>query len=119
MKKKILLFAALFGFMLTISAQESIIKEVFEDFVEDKVSSMQKIIDINDEQAKQLKEIELNFLLDVNSAENCWWCKKKKRIKKLEKKKEKQLKEVLSLDQFIKYDAIENEKIKRHPVWLE
>ena len=47
MKKKILLFAALFGFMLTISAQESIIKEVFEDFVEDKVSSMQKIIDIS------------------------------------------------------------------------
>ena len=119
MKKRTLLLTALFAFILTASAQQSIIKDVFERFVEDKVSSMQKIIDITDEQATQLKELEVNFLMDVNAAENCWWCNSKKRIKKIESKKEQQLKEILSLDQYIKYDAIENDKIKRHPVWLE
>lgn len=119
MKKRTLLLTALFAFILTASAQQSIIKDVFERFVEDKVSSMQKIIDITDEQATQLKELEVNFLVDVNEAENCWWCNSKKRIKKIESKKEQQLKEILSLDQYIKYDALENDKIKRHPVWLE
>lgn len=115
MKKKILLFAALFGFILTISAQESIIKGVFEDFVEDKVSSMQKIIDINDDQAKQLKEIELNFYLEVNSAENCFWCKTKKRVKKLKKKRTEKLQEILTREQYIKYEAVGDERIMKEP----
>lgn len=119
MKKRTLLLTALFAFILTASAQQSIIKDVFERYVEDKVSSMQKIIDITDEQATQLKELELNFLLDVNAAENSWWCKSKKKIEKLKSKKKKQLNEILRRDQYIKYDAIVNDKIKRHPIWLE
>ena len=118
MKKKILLFTVLFASILTVSGQESIVKDVFEKFVEDKVSSMQKVIDIDDEQAQQLKELELNFLIDVNSAENCFWCNSKKRIEKLIKKKEEKLKEILSLDQYIKYDAIDKKKIKKHPIWM-
>lgn len=117
MKKKFLLFTALFVFMLNVSAQESIIKNVFEMFVEHKVSSMQEAIDITDDQAVQLKEVELNFLLDVNSAENCWF-RTKKRVEKLKAKKEKQLKDILSLDQFIKYDAIENDEIKKHTIYM-
>lgn len=119
MKKIILLFTVLFGFILNASTQESIVKDVFEKFVEDKITSMQKVIDIDDEQANQLKVLELTFLIDVNSAENCWWCNSKKRIIKLEDKKEKQLKKILSLDQYIKYDALENDKIKKHPIWLD
>lgn len=119
MKKIFLLFTVLFGIIINASTQESIVKDVFEKFVEDKISSIQKVIPITEEQAMQIKDIELNFLLDVNSAENCWWCNTKKRIKRLEDKKEKQLKEVLSLDQYIKYDALENDKINRHPIWLE
>lgn len=101
------------------SAQDSIIKDVFEKFVEDKILSMQKVIDITDDQAKLLKEVELNFLLDVNSAENCWWCNKKKKVEKLKSRKEQQLKEILRLDQYIKYDALENRKIKKHPIYME
>lgn len=113
-----MLFTVLFAFILNASAQKSIISDVFEKFVEDKISSMQEVIDIDDEQAKQLKEVELNFLLEVNSAENCWWCNTKKRIEKLETKKEEQLKEIMRLDQFIKYDAIDKKKIKKHPIWM-
>ena len=118
MKKKILLFTALFAFILNASAQQSIIKDVFEKFVENKVTSMQEVIDITDEQAKELMDVELNFLLDVNSAENCWWCKSKKKIEKLKVRKEEQIKETLTLDQYIKYDALENKKIKKHPIWM-
>lgn len=119
MKKKILVFTTLFAFILNASAQQSIVKDVFEKFVEDKISYMQKVIDISDDQAKQLKNVELNFLLDVNSAENCLCCNRQKRIEKLKTNKEKQLKEILSLDQYIKYDAIENKKIKKYPIWAE
>ena len=118
MKKKILLFTMLFAFILNVSAQESIISDVFEKFVEDKISSMQEVIDINDEQARQLKEVELNFLFEVNSADKCWLCNTKKRVEKLKTKKEEQLKEILRLDQFIKYDAIDKKKIKKHPIWM-
>ena len=119
MKKKILLFTALFAFIVNASAQESIIKDVFEKFVEDKITSMQEVIDITDDQAEQLKEVELRYLLDVNSAENCWLRSTKKRVRKLDEKKQEKLKEILSLDQFIKYDALVNKKIKKHPIYLE
>lgn len=119
MKKKILLFIPLLALVFNASAQDSIIRNVFEKFVEDKVSSMQKVIDITDEQAKLLKQVELNFLLDVNSAEHCWWCNSKKKVEKLKIKKVEQLKEILSLDQYIKYDALENKKIKKHPIYME
>ena len=119
MKKKILLFTALFAFIVNASAQESIIKDVFEKFVEDKITSMQEVIDITDDQAEQLKEVELRYLLDVNSAENCWLRSTKKRVRKLDAKKQERLKEILSLDQFIKYDALVNKKIKKHPIYME
>ena len=119
MKKKILLFTALFAFIVNASAQESIIKDVFEKFVEDKITSMQEVIDITDEQADQLKKVELRYLLDVNSVENCWLRNTKKRVRKLDAKKQERLKEILSLDQFIKYDALVNKKIKKHPIYLE
>lgn len=119
MKKKILLFTALFAFIVNAPAQESIIKDVFEKFVEDKITSMQEVIDITDDQAEQLKEVELRYLLDVNSAENCWLRSTKKRVRKLDEKKQEKLKEILSLDQFIKYDALVNKKIKKHPIYME
>ena len=32
---------------------------------------------------------------------------------------EEQLKEILSLDEYIKYDAFVNKKIKKHPIYME
>ena len=118
MKKKILLFIALFAFMINGYSQQSIVKDAFVQLVEHKISSIQKVIPITEEQAVKLKDTELNFLLEVNSAENCFWCNSKKRIEKLIKKKEEKLKEILSLDQYIKYDAIDKKKIKKHPIWM-
>lgn len=119
MKKKLLLFTAFLAFIFNTTAQNSIVKDVFEQFAADKVESMQTLIGFDDEQAIQLKELELNFLLDVNAAENSFWCRSKKRIEKLKAKKQEQLKEILSHDQFIKYDALENDKIKKHPIYMD
>lgn len=115
MKKKFLLFAALFAFIVTASAQESIIKDVFEKYVEDKVEKMQKLINFDENQAIQLQEIELNFYLNVNSAENCFWCSTKKRIEKLKKKREEDLQQILTREQYIKYDSIDNDRIMENP----
>ena len=119
MKRNILLVIALFTIILNSSAQDSIINDVFEQFVEDKISSVQKVIPITEEQAVALKKVELDYLLAVNAAENCFLCRTKRRIKKLKSKKEEQLKEILNLDEYIKYDAFVNRKIKKHPIYME
>ena len=115
MKKKILLFIALFAFILHASAQQSIVKDAFEQFVAGKVERMQEVINFSDEQAIKLKELELNFLLDVNAAENSFWCRSKKRIEKLNKKRETGLQEILTREQYIKYNVIDHGLIKEEP----
>ena len=115
MKKKILLFTALFVFILNSSAQESIIKDVFEQYVAAKIENMQKFIEFDEKQADKLKKLELNFLLDVNAAENCFWCRTKKRIKKLNKQRDNDLQLILTREQYIKYNAIDNNLIQKNP----
>lgn len=115
MKKKVLLFTVLFAFILNASAQQSIIKDVFEQFVDQKVESLQKLIGFDDNQAIHLKEVELNFLLDVNSAENNFWCRTQKRVKKLNKNRDKDLQDILTREQYIKYDAVDNNRIMESP----
>ena len=110
MKKKLLILTAFLAYILQASAQQSVVKEVFEQFATDKIERMQTLIGFDDDQANQLKELELNFLLNVNDAENCFWCRTKKRVEKLKLKKQEQLKEILSRDEFIKYDALENKE---------
>lgn len=115
MKKKILLFTALLAFILNTSAQESIIKDVFEQYVAAKIENMQKFIEFDEKQADKLKKLELNFLLDVNAAENCFWCRTKKRIKKLNKQRDNDLQLILTREQYIKYNAIDNNLIQKNP----
>ena len=115
MKKKLLLFTALFVFILNTSAQESIIEDVFEQFVEAKIERMQKLIDFDDKQAGQLKELELKFLLNINATENCFWCRTKKRIKKLNKKRDMDLQLILTREQYIKYNTIDNKLLLKNP----
>ncbi|WP_298647901.1 hypothetical protein [uncultured Proteiniphilum sp.] len=118
MRKKILVLALLLLTILEISAQQrSIIENVLVNSVEEKVSSMQKLIGFDDAQAQQLRQVELNFLQEVNKAERCFLCNKQKRIKKLKQKRDTELQKILERDQYIKYDAIENERIQKRPLW--
>ena len=118
MKKLGLLLTAFAVFVTLASAQKTgIIADVLKKSAEDKVTKMQELIGFNDDKAKKLNELEFNFLLDVQKAENCCLCNKKKRIEKLQQKRDQGLQQILTRDEYIKYDAVENERIKKHPLW--
>lgn len=120
MKKITLLLTALVVFTAMVSAQKSgIITEVLRQSAEGKVVQMKELIKFDDAQAEKLKKLEFAFLLDVQKAENCCLCNKKKRIEKLQKKRDAELQQILTRDEYIKYDAVENKKIKKHPLWAE
>lgn len=119
MKKTAFVIAALIAFSVTAWAQQQsgIINGILKKNAEDKVAKMKELIGFDDDKAKQLSELEFQFLLDVQKVENCCLCNKKKRIEKLKQKRDTELQKVLTREQYIKYDAIENDRIKKHPLW--
>ncbi|HBX46502.1 hypothetical protein [Limibacterium fermenti] len=114
MKKRIFIAAVLLcAFAATSFSQKaSIIEEVFRKSAEDKVARMQQLIGFDDAQADRLKTVEFRFLLEVNDAEHCFLCNKSKRIRKLQQAREEELQKILRRDEYIKYDAIDKERIK-------
>ncbi len=100
------------------SQKQSLIHEILKESVESKVDKAQDLIGFDDHKALLLKELELRFLLDVNKAEHCVLCHKSKRIAKLSQKREEKLQEILTREQYIKYDIWENERIKNVPLHL-
>ncbi len=119
MKRNLVLILLLTTFMGLFAQQSTLIEEVLANSVEEKVSSMQQLIGFSDEQALQLKETELLFLFEVNKIEHCFLCNKQKRIGKAKQKRDTELQKILERDQYIKYDAIENKRIKKSPLWAK
>ncbi|SFK55799.1 hypothetical protein [Proteiniphilum acetatigenes] len=119
MKRNLVLIVLLATIGGGYAQQPSIIEKVLINSVEEKVSSMQKLIGFDDVQAQQLRQMELNFLQEINKAENCFLCNKQRRIEKLKQKRDAELQKILERDQYIKYDAIENERIKKYPLWAK
>lgn len=119
--KKILVLSILLLTIIGLSAQQSsIIEKVLANSVEEKITSMQELIGFDDAQAQQLRETELNFLLEVNKAEHCFLCKKQKRIEKLKQERDTELQKILERDQYIKYQSLENDLLNRNNrLWLE
>lgn len=117
MKKTLLLAIGLLTIMGMSAQQPSIIETALANSVEMKVSSMQPLIGFDDMQAQKLRKMELDFLLDVNKAEHCFLCNKQKRIEKLKQQRDAELQKILERDRYIKYDAIEKDKIKKVPLW--
>lgn len=117
MKRSILFLILFTAFIAVSSAQQSgIIADVLRQSVEQKVTSMQKLIQFDDAKAEQLYELELNYLLDVQKAENCWLCNKKKRIEKLQRERDEALQKILERDQYIRYEGGDLERMKEYPV---
>ncbi len=120
MKKLGLLLTALIAIAAIAPAQKTgIIADVLKKSAEEKVARMQEMIGFDDNKARQLNELEFTFLLDVQKAENCCLCNRKKRIERLKQKRDQELQRILSRDEYIKYDAVENERIKKQPLWAE
>lgn len=116
MKKTLLLSALFFVFIASAKSEKStIVYDILNKYVNQKVENIQQIVKFTDAQAEQLKKLELNYLLDVQKAENCWLCNSKRKVQKLKLKRNKDLNLILPRDQFIKYDAIERDAIKMNP----
>lgn len=119
MKKSLISALFLLMIMGVFAQQPSIIENILVTSVEEKVASMQELIGFNDEQAQELRKMELNFLQEVNKAEHCFLCNTKKRVEKLKRERDEKLQTILERDQYIKYDAIENDRIKKYPLWAK
>lgn len=119
--KKSLVLALFLLVVIGLSAQQkSIIDDLFVRSVEEKIDNIQESIGFDDSQSQKLKEIELNFLKDVNKAEHCFLCNKKKRIEKLKKQRDTDLQSVLQRDQYLKYQVIDNNLInENNQLWLQ
>ena len=115
MKRLVVLFSLFSLCIIDVAAQKSasLTQEIFSRYVEEKVMNMQELIAFDDAQAAKIRLIEMDFLLKVNKAEHCFLCNKRKRMAKLKEKRTSQLQQVLDRDQYIKYDAIENDRIRK------
>lgn len=120
MKRSILFLILFTAFIAVSSAQQSgIIADVLRKYTEHKVASMQKLLQFDDAKAEQLFEVEFDYLIEVRKVEGCTFCNKKKRIEKLQENRDKNLQIILDRDQYIKYDAIENERLEKQPLWAK
>lgn len=120
MKKLGLLLTVFVAFVAIASAQKTgIIVDVLHKSAEDKVTRMQELIGFDDDKARQLNELEFTFLLDVRKAENCCLCNRKRKVERLKTAREEGLQKILSRDEYMKYQSIENELLnKDNPLWL-
>lgn len=117
--KRIAFIMVLFSLVFVSNSQNSsIIKNVLEQRVEQKVSLAQELIKFDDVKADKLKSIEIDYLFSVQKVEKCFLCNKKKRLSKLREKRDSQLQEILEREQYIKYLSFENKSIMNIPVQL-
>ncbi len=116
--KRILFLSALFLVSISsFSAEKStIIQSILNEYVIQKVETIQEFIRFSDLQADQLKQTELNYLLEVQKAENCNCCRSLKRVDKLTNKRNLELQKILTREQYMKYDTLWKDRIKKHPL---
>lgn len=120
MKKISVALFTIFAIVLCVSAQKSnVISEILKNYAIEKVEKMQEFIKFSNENSEKLKVIEYQFLLDVQKAENCCMCNSAKKIQMLKSKKYNEIQKILPRDEFLKYDSIEKERIKKYPLWTK
>ena len=116
--KKIFLLSALLALSVAVFAQNNIISDALRRSAESKVQETQRLIGFDDNQAKQLKTMQLQFLLDVRRAENRTFGSSRRRIERLQRERDVALQQILTREQYIRWDAVENDRIQNIPVRL-
>lgn len=119
MKQTLLLSVLfIFSFSAVKSEKSTIIYDILNSYVIQKVEKMQELVKFSDVQANQLKKMELDYLLDIQKAENCKCCNTKKRVEKLKKNRDAKLQQILTREQYVKYDMLMDDRIKDIPPHL-
>lgn len=120
MKKTIFSLILFTAIATTSSAQTTgVIADVLRKSMEQKVASMQELIQFDDVKAEQLFKVECAYLLEVRKVEGCMFCNKRKRIERLQENRDKNLQIILDRDQYIKYRAIEDDLLQKRPLWAK
>lgn len=79
-----------------------------------KVDNMKTIINLTEEQAKKMVGIETSFLKD--SKKLSYSSTYTSKLKALQEKRISEIKQVLTREQYVKFDLIENNRIKKVPI---
>ena len=117
MKRIVLISSLLLVCSLAFPAEKSsIIKDILKDHASQKVEYAQQLIKFTEAQASQLMELEYNYLLEVQKAENCRCCNTANKIKKSAEKRDIELQKILTREQYLKYEALDKNRIKKHPL---
>ena len=116
-KVDILSILMLFSTGMSFATKPATIKNILSDYVVQKVEYSQNLIHFSDLQAKQLNDLELNYLLEINRLENCKCHNSDKQLTKLNEKRDSNLRKILNQIEYNQYKAIDQKEIKRYPLW--
>ncbi|TXI35343.1 MAG: hypothetical protein E6Q58_00365 [Niabella sp.] len=79
-----------------------------------KVNELKTLLALSDQQVEKLTSIETNYLKDFQKLE--YSLQYNSKLKALKDKRIASIKELLARDQFIKFDLLENNRIKQVPI---
>ena len=118
--KKIILLAItlLLGSYSAYSQQTSVISDILSHYTHQKVAERQKLILFDNAQAAQLEAMEYQYLLDLQKAETGCRCRVQKRTEKLNRLRDLNLQKILTREQYLKYEALDKDKIRKLPLRL-
>lgn len=117
MKKHILFFIALLSFCCFSFAQKTVIdKELLKRKATEKVQKMQSVIRFDDKKAKRLTAVEYKFSLGIEKAMQPKKGDSAEKIEKMIQKRDRSVQKILSDVEYLKYNAIDNDRIKPYPV---
>ena len=117
MKRFAFIASLVMVFSVAYSGEKTtIIRDILTEYAAQKVDNRQELIQFSDQQAKELKQPELNYLLEVKKAENCRCCNTANKIKKSAEKRDSELQKILTREQYLKYEALDKNRIKKHPL---
>lgn len=111
-KVNVLIIALVFLTACGITDSSGIGKRKIAKEAESKVEKMQELIEFSNEQIFKLKKMEVAYLNEITKVNHCDDCNKELMIKEIDEKRDIQLQNILTREQYIKYDAIDKERIK-------
>ena len=109
----ILIFPAMLLIVACNSGKSAVSQRDLKTEAQAKVQTMKQLIHFDDVQATQLMDLEFRHAQAIQNAKKAGFCNSKKRIAKLQSKKSQEIQKILTREQFIKYDAIDNKRIKK------
>lgn len=115
--KKILFILALVGLSnFSFSQNKDINKNFYKNKAFEKVQYMQSIIRFDNAKARKLEKVEYKYLVDIAKVGKFSTKNSVEKFRKLEIKRDKELRKILTRGEYLKYNAIEKNNIRKHPL---